>query len=218
MIAKYFLAVLIIPSLLFAQGKSNLDSNEISSVSLSKSKDYSNINETENNKIGFEIGIRDELYLMFANLSSSNSTGSANTLEAGFPLMNIHLTAGIRVLDNYRIYLQYGYAYVYEDFNGFDGGIFLEANLYAGVYGLVGIDFLNKFGSSHGLSSSNEKSFTFYCAGVGYQFSKNFNIELAYYIPNDKVFGYNVNDYTYQYINKIDNGILKLGFEYIFSL
>ena len=88
MIAKYFLAVLIIPSLLFAQGKSNLDSNEISSVSLSKSKDYSNINETENNKIGFEIGIRDELYLMFANLSSSNSTGSANTLEAGFPLMN----------------------------------------------------------------------------------------------------------------------------------
>ncbi len=218
MIAKYILTVLSFSLLLFAQEKSALDLHEISGLSSAIFKVNYETAGTEVDQFRFEIGIRDELFLMFAKVANSDNSGVINTMETGFAPINFHALAGLSFLETYRIYFQYGYSYVFEDFSGYDGGIFFNANFYAGFYGTAGIDFFSKSGSSHGLSTSDKKNFTFYCAGLGYQFSNHFSLDLTYYIPNNKVFGYNVNPYDYEYINKVNKGILKLGFEYIVTL
>lgn len=171
----------------------------------------------QSNEFAFELGIRDELDMMFANIYDYKSTTASNTLESGLFPINFHLTGGIVYAENYKVYFIYGFTNILEDFQGFDGGIFLQANFYSQFYGVGGIDFFSKMGSSHGLSSSPKKNYTFYCLGAGFKFSGHFNIDLIYYIPDEKVFGYDVNPESYSYYNKINNGIIKLGFEYIIS-
>jgi hypothetical protein len=167
-------------------------------------------------EVDFELGIRYELLLMFANLYNNASGLGKNALEFSNSPLNFHLTAGLRFINNYKIYLTGGLMVVYEDFLGFDGGIFFEASLYnPGPFGVIGVDFFNDSGEEHNLSSSGG-NFTFYCIGAGYNFSKHFDIDLMYYVPNNKVFGSDLDFQTYQLHNKTDNGLLKLGFEYKF--
>ncbi len=187
-------------------GHSSWSENFDTTASKSDADDY--------NKQSFAFGIRYELFFMFLRTAISG-----NTVKAGGGILNFHYTFGLGFPDNYRIYLQFGYSYVNEDFYGADFGIFLQANLYKGIYGVLGVDFFNNSGFAHGVSVSYDKSFILYCVGAGYQISKHFIMDLTFSIPNDKVFGYDY-DYNssneYVKVNKINNGFLTLGFEYIF--
>ncbi len=166
-----------------------------------------NNSETQAN---FELGIRDELILMFANLYSRN------TMEFGIVPINIHLTTGVRFLKNYKIDTRYGLMIVYEDFEGFDAGIFFQADLFkSSYYGVVGIDHLFAMGSSHNSGSTGD-SFNFVCLGFGYSTSKNFSLDLMYYIPTEKTFGYDFDFTNLKSSKKIDNGLIKIGFQYSF--
>lgn len=187
------------------------------SINIPATSAISDLNPKQTNEFEFEIGLRDELGLMLANIYDKKSSAKVFTLESGLFPINFHLTTGLNYSGNYKIYLIYGFTYILEDFQGFDRGIFFRANLYNNFYGVLGLDFFNKMGSSHGLSNSPAKNYTFYCLGAGYNFSKHFNIDLMYYMPDEKVFGYDTNPESYTFYNKIDHGIIKLGFEYIIT-
>ena len=162
--------------------------------------------------LSFKLGIRDELDLMLVKYRAGNS------IEFGILPINIHLTTGVRFLEHYKIDIRYGIMVIYEDFEGFDIGIFLQYNLFSSnFYGSLGIDYFNAIGSSHN-SGSTGGSFTFYCLGLGYNVSKHFNLDLMYCFPNEKVFAYYQSDFFSQYqgFNEIDNGLIKIGFQYSF--
>lgn len=185
-------------------------------ISLSKykiiDKEYLGSDSVENDKDRFKFGLRDEFLLMFASIADEG-----NTIKSSSSIFNFHFTFGLEIPDNNRVYFQIGYSYIYEDFSGADLGIFFQANLYKGVYGLIGIDYFNNSGFEHGVSRSDHKGFILYCLGAGYQLSVHFNMDLIFSVPNDKVFGNDlVSDNDYFRINKVNNGILRFGIEYIF--
>ncbi len=140
-------------------------------------------------EVNFELGIRDELDLMLVKYHAGNS------IEFGIIPINIHLTTGVRFLKSYKIDVRYGIMVIYEDFEGFDIGIFLLSDLFSSnFYGSLGIDYFNGIGSSHN-SGSTGGSFTFFCLGLGYNVSKHFNLDLMYCFPNEKVFAYYQSDF-----------------------
>ena len=185
---------------------------------------YRLLEENKNkNAVNFELGIRDELAFMFANLYNYR-TGSSNYINTSTPL-NLHLSVGFSFLENYKIDFRFGLLFVYEDYYGLDKGIFLESKLFKNnFYGVLGIDFFSNGGNAHGVTvySQSGGNITSLCFGIGYSTSKNFNIDLTYYLLLNKVYGYNYvayddnGNYINRHYDKINYGVLTLGFQYSF--
>ena len=171
-----------------------------------------------NNDANFEWGIRDELIIMYTNIYDHETNVVGNILKLSLP-HNLHLLGGIEFLKYYKVELRFGLTFLNEDFGGFDAGAFLKANLFNSDFNLsLGLDFFNNQKTSHNLSSSGG-DFIFYCFGLGYDFSQSFSADVIYYIPNKKVYGYDINtgySPTGQIYEKVNKGLVKIGFQYSF--
>ena len=173
--------------------------------------------------INIELGIRDEVAVIFANYYNYKN-GSSNYINTFLPL-NLHLSIGFSFLEKYKIDFRIGLLLLYEDYIGIDKGIFLESKIFkSNFYGVLGIDFFSNGGNAHGVQVYSESggNVTSLCLGVGYSTSRHFNIDLMYYLPFNKVYGYNYVAYDYngnhngRRYDKINNGVLTLGFQYSF--
>lgn len=176
--------------------------------------------------INIELGIGDEFAVMFANYYNYYSSESSNYIETSLPL-NLYLSFGVSYLELYKIYFKLGILYLYEDYGGLDKGIFIESKLFkSNFYGVLGVDFLSNSGEGHGVTVYSESggNVNSICFGLGYSTSRHFNIEIMCYLPLNKVYGYNYEVYdhngnnTGKHYDKINNGIIKLGFRYLFIL
>ncbi len=108
----------------------------------------------------------------------------------------------------------------HEDFWGFNYGIFLQANLFkTKFYVIIGVDYFNNVGTGHNTAFAGG-DFAFISFGIGYSSSENFNIDITYHIPNKQKFGIDrAGDVSsYIWFDKIDYGLLKVGFQYSFIL
>jgi hypothetical protein len=169
--------------------------------------------------INFELGIRDEIYFMFTRLYN-NRDGMSNYTKGIIPPINFKLTAGLSFFNHFEIDFRLGIMYVYEDYYGLDKGIFFQVDLFnTNFYGIAGIDLFNNGGDAHGVTAYSESggNTTSLCLGFGYRLSKHFNFDLSYYFPKNKVYGYDqvYNSFIQRY-NKINNGLLVFGFQYVF--
>jgi len=212
-----YLAVLILLQFLSAP----LFGQEIRSLSPQTHNDNNLTKPPEDSvyAVKIELGIRDEVIHMYTKLYDYSSINES-IIQAGALPINFHLTAGLRLFENYKLDYRIGLMYVYEDFYGIDKGLFLQADLFKSFYGTVGIDFINNGGDAHGVtiySGAGGKT-TFYCFGLGYNLSKHFTMDLMYYYPKDKVFGYNIDNMTGKRYDKIDNGCIVLGIQYCLIL
>ncbi len=184
----------------------------------SKSPITTAISDFETNyEANFEVGFRYEFSYMSSKILNGNHSYLSYYLLP-IPLFNLHLTTGFRFLKNYKIDFRIGVKSIYEDFIGLEEGIFFQANLFnSKIFGTVGIDFFQNGGSAHGTSASGGDNM-FYCIGVGYQTSDDFNIDIIYYFPDNKIYGHNidVNSYPYKEYDKIVNNLISLGFQYSF--
>lgn len=170
--------------------------------------------QVNESKIKFELGIRDEFILLFANHYNDYSGKVENTMFYSLPF-NLHACAGIRFLNYFKIDLRAGLLWITEDFLGFDKGIYLQSLLFSSnIYVEAGIDFFNGIGNGH----TNDK-YTFYCFGLGYEPARNFDIDLLFSVPNTKIYGYTINDNVFPTVKyeNINNGLLRFGFEYLFN-
>jgi hypothetical protein len=200
--AKYLLTILIFSSFVFARNNSGYYyCNKAGETAAS-----------HQNTLKFEIGIRDEFYTMFLNFNTLKSTHHKSDIRSSYWPFNLHLTTGLEFLNTYKIYIKSGIALVYDDFGGFDGGIFGDIKLTGGFWISTGIDFFSVSSSGHGTFSNSADSYLFYCIGAGYHILNNFKADITYYIPDKKVLGHNA------YYEVTENeGMLGFGFEYIFS-
>ncbi len=192
----------------------SLKKDSINSISQNKNDISPSLNKTGN--VNFEIGLRDELVLMFVNEHNFSVNRTENTLQLFLPI-NLHLCAGVEFLDHYKIDIRFGLLFVYEDFSGLDEGIFFQGDLFDRIYGTAGADFFYDTPNSHNGGGSGG-NFILYGIGLGYKTSDNFNIDMMFYLPDKKVFGFD-RDNSYspaQTYNKVNNGLVKLGFQYSF--
>jgi hypothetical protein len=171
----------------------------------------------------FELGIRDESIFMFANLYKGQGVNAANSIESIRVPINFHLTLGLSFLDYFKIDIRTGIMVAFEDFYGYDEGIFLNVYPFkTDFFAAAGIDIMHNSGEEHGTAdySISGGSATFYCLGLGYSVSRHFDIDLMYYIPNDRVFGFNnviiYETNTWKHFDKIDYGLLAIGVQYSF--
>ncbi len=212
-------------SIVYSSTKTNLSSQR-------KSYKYFDANNNRNVKIpsagistspdsisssvNFELGIGYNFILMFVNQYNPQKKVVENSIKHSF--LDIQLSVGLRFRQHYDINFRFGFDEVDEDFGGFNGGIFFASGLFgSNIYGMCGIDFYNNFGNSHNTSESGG-NFIFYCLGVGYRATKNITWNLMYWIPNKKMFGTNTvfKDDKFKYYDKINYGLLKIGFQYSF--
>ncbi len=171
----------------------------------------------ENFPVTFELGIRDEFIIMLSKEYNVESNRVESMLNYTAPV-NLHLSAGLGFLDHYKIDFRIGLTTVDENFWGLDEGIYFEGDIIGKIYGMVGIDFFYDNGSSHN-SAESGGSFKFYSLGLGCKASKNFSLDLSYCIPNEKIYGYNINTSYFpftQTYNMVNNGLIKLGCQYSF--
>ncbi len=212
---KVIFTFLIFTTLFFCQETqtNSLIFNGISDINQSPSDDQSNVN--------FELGLRDEIAFQYTKLYNYRD-GYSNYTKSAFLPINLHLAAGLRFSEYYKIDFRIGIIYVFEDFSGIDKGIFLQANLFkSNFYGTLGIDFFNNCREAHGIMVYSESGgdITSFCFGIGYNLSKHFDLEVSYYLPTNKVYGYNQVNYGAIHIQryeKINNGLLIIGFQYNF--
>ena len=185
--------ILIIPALLWGQENKSLPQND---------------SEFSTN---FELGIRDEIMIMYGK--DLNKKVAKSTLP-----INFHLAAGVRFLKHYKADLRFGFNYAFEDFMGFDAGIYLLADLFnTDIFATAGIDHFQVAQAGHGYTYTGG-AITFYCFGLGYNTSKKFELDIIYCIPDRKIYGHDgemgihMNETYY----KIVDGLLKIGFQYSF--
>ncbi|PIU45809.1 MAG: hypothetical protein COS95_01885 [Ignavibacteriales bacterium CG07_land_8_20_14_0_80_59_12] len=185
--------------------------------------------------VDLELGIRQEMVCMLSNLHGENSVKTIMTESGVDPMyiplevlvglaINSHLTLGFRFLEHYKIDFRCGYMSVYEDFMGLDGGIYLQADLFnTNFYGTAAIDYVINGGNSHGAWYYSESGgeTTLLGLGFGCNASKHFNLDVMFYYPINKVYGYDLipewDDGPKRY-SKIVNGIIKFGIQYSFIL
>jgi len=171
--------------------------------------------------LNFQLGLRDAVILMDAKFYNYSS-GAVNTTEFNVLPRNLHLAAGISFLNYYKIDFRAGEMRVYEDFYGIEKGVFFQANIFKSFFYLVGgYDDFSNGGESHGVVVYSESGgdINFLCFGGGLNASKYFELDLIYYFPLNKVYGFNqVNYPVEQHYDKIVNGILNIGFQYSFIL
>jgi hypothetical protein len=213
---KPFVLIILFSTLLSGQEKYNSNLfTEDNSISTRLSDTIGNSN--------FELGIRDETAIMFTNLYN-NRMGTTDYIKTIFLPLNFHLTAGYSFAEKFKIDVRAGILYIYEDYYGIDTGIYFEADLLkTNLYGIVGINYFINGGESHGVSVYSESggNTTSLCLGSGYHLSKYFDLDLNYYFPFNKVYGYdNVvgydpdTYYNFERYDKINNGVLRMGVQY----
>ena len=178
---KYIIIILIYTSVIFSQEKQN-------SVLLLDST-----NTSESN-VNVYFGIRDEIIIMFGNLENKN------VVKTDFPI-NIHVLCGLKFLKYFKIEVRLGLIYVFEDLGGNDGGIYMLTNFFTEA----GIERFHNIGSLHGRSFSGG-DITFLCFGIGYNTSKNFNLDISYCIPNKRKIGIDEIIGFQQTYDKVVNG------------
>ncbi len=177
------------------------------------------LDDSISNEVNFELGIGSNLILMFVNKYDSQNKAVENSIKPSF--LDIFFSVGFRFHQYYNINFRFGFDEIYEDFGGFNGGIFFESGLFASnIFGILGIDFYNNIGNSHNTSESGG-NFIFYCLGAGYRVSNNFTLNLMYWLPNKKVFGTNTvykddSIISYESYDKINHGLVRIGFQYSF--
>jgi hypothetical protein len=163
--------------------------------------------------VDFELAIRDEMYFIYGN-----------PLNSGIMPLNFHLTIGLGFLKYFKVYLAFGLMRIYyRDAGGVDYGFFLEANFFkTNIYGIVGLDYSGIFGSQlpHDMSFGNEGALKSLCLGGGYRLSKNFSVDLLFYLLKSRVVinhdpyeGYGTEEAPDE---KINRGFIGLGFQYSF--
>ena len=159
--------------------------------------------------INIVFGIRDEMFFI-PNYS----------FNSGMIPENIHLVFGIRILEMAEIYGKAGIMGVYNDFGGgIDYGIYLQVNfLETSLYGIVGINYSGLYGQlPHGLNYGNEGLLKCFCFGVGYETSKNFEMDVIYYDPSSRIIV--SRDFANFYdLEQINRGFIGIGFQYSFIL
>ena len=193
---KYIIIILIYTSVIFSQEKQN-------SVLLLDST-----NTSESN-VNVYFGIRDEIIIMFGNLENKN------VVKTDFPI-NIHVLCGLKFLKYFKIEVRLGLIYVFDDFSGYDGGIYMLTHLFkTNIFTEVGIERFHNIGSSHGGSFSGG-NITLLCFGIGYNTSKNFNLDISYCIPDKRKIGIDEVIGFRQTYDKVVNGLLRVGFQYSF--
>ena len=221
---------------LFSQGNIKLYSGKISYIDMFYLPKYDsllyrfvkNSNEKptafsyfeKNYGANFEIGLRYEFSYLSSKILNANHNYFGYYLLP-IPLFNMHVTAGLRIFKDYKIDFRFGIKSIYEDFIGLEDGIFFQANLFnSDFFGAFGADFFHNGGASHGVSdySKSGGEITFYSIGVGYQASKHFNLDLTYYIPDNKSYGHDTISYPYHRYDKMVNSLINLGCQYSFIL
>ena len=161
-------------------------------------------NKAKEIDLSFSIGLRDEFIYMNANLYNYLGGGSSNTAEINLLPINLHIAVGVNFLKKYKIEFRTGIMAVYEDFMGIENGIFFQAKLFnSNFYASAGFDLFSNGGEAHGVMVYSESGgdINFLCLGGGLNTSKHFEIDLNYYFPLNKVYGFNqVNEYPVVYI------------------
>ena len=166
----------------------------------------------------FELGIRDDLIAAFTN--QFDNPVYKNKIEFFYPI-NLHLSAGIRFLKQYKIDFRFGIMTNGDYIFGIDGGFFFQADLLkTDFYGTAGVDFFNNNLANSGITNA-DGTFTFYFLGLGYKASTTFDIDIMYGFPGkNKVYTTTpVSAYGIagnQYFEDKINGLLKIGFQYSF--
>jgi hypothetical protein len=218
---KYFFILFLTSSILFGVKKDVPDSI------ITKESFLTERQIIDSNYVHFELGIRDQIGLMFIENTSSNRTSSQDIKKMFYP-MNLHLSIGISFLKCCKIDIRAGLIMVQDKFNDvdpeygvFDAGMFFQINiLKTKLYGITGFDVLITPSSPHGTSTFSEGGgdVSSICFGCGYKLTKNFDIDLMYYYPLVNWIGYSVDNLNPSRIRteKIVNGLIILGFQYSF--
>jgi hypothetical protein len=192
---KTLMFILLIPVLLFGQENKTLPQNGF---------------EASTN---FELGIRDDFIIMHGRYFNRDEVSS------GIPF-NLHLAAGVRFLKHYKADLRFGFNVPSGgDFEGSDAGIYLLADLFnTDLFATSGIDFFSVGSISHGSASNAGGSLiTFYCFGIGYNTSENFELDIIYYVPDHKTYGQDASwGPNAETIYRTVNGLFRIGFQYSF--
>jgi hypothetical protein len=167
----------------------------------------------------FEFGLRYEFIYVATSVYNSNDNRQENTsIFDAFP-PNLDIFMGFSILNRYKFNFRFGIAYLIENDLAFDGGIFIKSRLLnTNIYASVGFSFMGIGVGAHGVTDyQNYVAYVpFLCPGVGYEVSQQFNIDLSYYFPFNKVYGSDiVSSYpvTHKYNKKI-NTFINLGFQY----
>lgn len=214
---KFLLIIILTTPLIFGQLQIDCKKGNLEPIKNLNSSASLNLN----NGIHFELGIRDELILMQANEFSSQDRKFENKVKLLLPY-NFHLTAGIRFLRYYKIDYRLGILAAQDYILGIDEGLYFQTSLpNSEFYGVIGLDFFNNNLASDGMTETGGK-FILYCFGLGYEASRNFNMEILYSIPNNSNRIYAESpaaDYggiPGQFYDKKINGLIRLGFQYSF--
>lgn len=183
---------------------------------------FTNLKPKSENDIHFELGIRDELIWVFTN--QYENPNYKNKTEFLYPI-NLHLSAGIRFLNSYKIDFRFGLMSNGDYIFGFDEGLFFQTDLFnTNLFGTAGIDFFNNSLASGGTTEAGGQ-FTFYFLGLGYEneTSRNFSIDIVYGFPGKNRVYTTTPPSAYgldgsQYLTDKINGLFKIGFQYSFVL
>ncbi len=161
------------------------------------------------------------MLLMFGKHYENNS-GYGNYTDGSRLPFNLHVLAGLKFSDIAELDYRYGIMNIYDGFNGTDQAVNLRFNIWDQfILGIIGMDFFQNNGESHGVTdyAVSGGSTTFYSVGLGCNLTNHFSLNISYYIPREKIYGYDyVNNFdgTTNYYNKIINGVLVFGFQYRF--
>jgi len=168
-----------------------------------------------------EFGIRDEAAVLFASYYNYKS-GISSQVETSFPL-NLHFYIGFMFFERYKLYFRTGILYLYEDYSGRDNGIYGEVKLFnSNFYGITGINFFSNSGEGHGVMVYSDASgeITSLCFGLGFAPQGHLSLDIMYYAPLNKSYGYNYvivdpsGNISRQRYDKVTKGLLVLGFQY----
>jgi hypothetical protein len=177
------------------------------------------ISNNSGTSANFEFGIRDEAIVIFSNESDEYDYPIyKNEVKFLLPI-NLHLSAGIRFLKQYKIDFRFGIITNTDYIFGLEEGLFFKADLFnTTFFGTAGIDFFNNSLANGGTTNPHGK-FTFYFIGLGYETSRNFDFDIMYGFPaGNRVYatGPALAVYGGQIFEKKINGLFKLGFQYSF--
>jgi hypothetical protein len=209
----------LIFSILYFPLNFSIKSSVYKAKKLSTFKSDSTFNFVQNNNVRFNFGLRYELVYMNNNVYNSNENSLENNAEFDAFPPNLDLFLGFSILDRYKASFRFGLSYLFEEDLSFYTGMFLESRIFeTNFYGNIGVNFLGIGGGGHGISDNQNfvGNISFLGLGIGYEVSKQFGIDLSYYLPFNKVYGTDIiNSYpvTHIYDKKI-NTFINLGLQY----
>ena len=170
--------------------------------------------------VKYELAIRDELIFLFNREYNNVEMRMKNNIKFVLPF-NLHIVAGIKFLNQYKIDFRFGFIADQDYILGFEEGIFFKAKLFnTNYFGTAGVYFFNNSLASDGITETGGE-FTFYCIGLGYETSQNFSLDITYCFPGgNKVYAkeptaiYGIGGG--QFFDKSIGGLMRIGFQYSF--